>query len=48
LRNSHGVTIYYRGGLDNNPDLILRLTRWATTSGEAETPDEQDLAEGLN
>ena len=32
----------------NNPDLILRLTRYATAGDEVEPPDEAELAGRLN
>ena len=32
----------------NNPELILRLTRWATTGDRVEPPDEEELAGRLN
>jgi|OpeIllAssembly_1097287.scaffolds.fasta_scaffold421788_2 hypothetical protein len=32
----------------NNPELIMRLTRWVTTGDEVEPPDEDQLAERLN
>jgi len=32
----------------NNPELISRLTRWATTGNRVEPPDEEELASRLN
>jgi hypothetical protein len=32
----------------NNPDLILRLTRWATAGDRVEPPDAEQLAGRLN
>ena len=32
----------------NNPELIVRLTRWAATGHKVEPPDEDQLAERLN
>ncbi len=32
----------------NNPELILRLTRWATAGDEVEPPDEEQLAGRVN
>jgi hypothetical protein len=32
----------------NNPELVLRLTRWATTGDRVEPPDEEQLAGRLN
>jgi hypothetical protein len=32
----------------NNPELIMRLTRWATTGDRVEPPDDEQLARRLN
>ena len=32
----------------HNPELIMRLTRWATTGQRAEPPDEEQLSRRLN
>jgi hypothetical protein len=32
----------------NNPDLILRLTRWASASDRVEPPDDEQLARRIN
>ena len=32
----------------NHPDLIMRLTRWATTGKRAKPPDEEQLSRRLN